>query len=56
MAAKGNTEDLQAGLEMEATFWPNPVTGSGSRFRATHLDGLRAPAERPVVGTGHVGG
>jgi MoxR-like ATPase len=43
MAAKWNTEDLQAGLEMEATFWPNPVTGSGFRYRATHLDGLRAP-------------
>lgn len=43
MAARWNAEDLQAGLEMEATFWPNPVTGAKFRFRATHLDGLRAP-------------
>src|SRR3954452_5772802 len=28
---------------MEATFWPNPVKGSGFRFRATHLDGRKAP-------------
>src|SRR5262249_44631538 len=43
MAAKWTTEDLKVGLEMEATFWPNPVAGSKFRFRATHLDGLRAP-------------
>lgn len=43
MAAKWSTEDLKVGLEMEATFWPNPVSGSKYRFRATHLDGLRAP-------------
>lgn len=43
MAARWNTEDLKIGLEMEATFWPNPVGGSGFRFRATHLDGLRSP-------------
>jgi nitric oxide reductase NorQ protein len=43
MAAKWTTEDLKVGLEMEATFWPNPVAGSKYRFRATHLDGLRAP-------------
>src|SRR4029453_4488220 len=43
MAAKWNAEDLHEGLEMEATFWPNPVADSGFRFRATHLDGLRAP-------------
>lgn len=28
---------------MEATFWANPVSESGFRFRATHLDGKRAP-------------
>jgi MoxR-like ATPase len=28
---------------MEATFWPNPVRDSGFRYRATHLDGKRAP-------------
>jgi MoxR-like ATPase len=43
MTAKWNTEDLRVGLEMEATFWPNPVEGSKFRYRATHLDGLRAP-------------
>jgi MoxR-like ATPase len=43
MPSKWTTEDLKVGLEMEATFWPNPVTGSKFRFRATHLDGLRAP-------------
>jgi MoxR-like ATPase len=43
MAGKWSADDLQVGLEMEATFWPNPVNGSGFRFRATHLDGLRSP-------------
>src|SRR6202048_1892624 len=43
MAAKWSTGDLRVGLEMEATFWPNPVAGSKFRYRATHLDGLRAP-------------
>lgn len=43
MAARWSTEDLHPGLEMEATFWPNLVQGSKFRFRATHLDGLRAP-------------
>jgi MoxR-like ATPase len=43
MAARWGIEDLRAGLEMEATFWPNPVEGAKFRFRATHLDGLRAP-------------
>jgi MoxR-like ATPase len=36
-------EDIKPGALMEATFWPNPVQDSGFRFRATHLDGLRAP-------------
>jgi MoxR-like ATPase len=43
MAAKWSAEDLKPGLEMDATFWPNPVAGSKFRYRATHLDGLRAP-------------
>ena len=43
MASKWSTEDIQPGLEMEATFWPNPKAEGGFRFRATHLDGLRAP-------------
>src|ERR1700690_1996183 len=43
MAAKWSIDDLKPGVEMDATFWPNPVTGSKYRYRATHLDGLRAP-------------
>src|SRR5262245_52440442 len=43
MAARWSTEDLHPGLEMEATFWPNLVQESKFRFKATHLDGLRAP-------------
>jgi MoxR-like ATPase len=43
MAAKWAADDIQPGLEMEATFWPNPKKESGFRYRATHLDGLRAP-------------
>ena len=43
MPAAWNSDDLKVGLELEATFWPNPVAGSRFRFRATHLDGLRAP-------------
>ena len=43
MAAKWSAEDIQPGLEMEATFYPNPKKESGFRFRATHLDGLRSP-------------
>ena len=43
MAKKWAVEEIQQGAIMEATFWPNPVTGSGFRFRATHLDGRKAP-------------
>lgn len=43
MAARWSAADLAPGVEVEATFWPNPVQGSGFRFRATHLDGARAP-------------
>jgi len=43
MTGKWETEDLHVGAVMEATFWPNPVKDSGFRFRATHLDGRRAP-------------
>jgi MoxR-like ATPase len=43
MAAKWGNEDIQIGALMEATFWPNPVKDSGFRYRATHLDGRRAP-------------
>ena len=43
MAKKWSVEEIRQGAIMEATFWPNPVTGSGFRFRATHLDGRKAP-------------
>jgi MoxR-like ATPase len=43
MAGKWSVDDLQPGSEMEATFYPNPKKESGFRFRATHLDGMRAP-------------
>lgn len=36
-------EEIRVGSVMEATFWANPVEGSRYRFRATHLDGRRAP-------------
>ena len=35
--------ELRVGTTAQATFWNNPVTGSGFRFRASHLDGRRAP-------------
>jgi MoxR-like ATPase len=43
MAAKWGNDEIKVGALMAATFWPNPVKGSGFRFRATHLDGRRAP-------------
>jgi MoxR-like ATPase len=43
MNAKWKVEDIKVGATMETTFWTNPVEGSGFRFRATHLDGRRAP-------------
>src|SRR5262245_40673543 len=44
-AMSGRWEDgeIRVGAVMEATFWANPVAESGFRFRATHLDGKRAP-------------
>jgi MoxR-like ATPase len=36
-------EELAVGQVREATFWMNPVEDSKFRFRATHLDGRRAP-------------
>ncbi len=41
--SKWDIADLHLGAVVEATFWPNPVKDSGFRFRATHLDGRRAP-------------
>src|SRR5262249_2054447 len=43
VAKRWSTEDIQIDALMEATFWPNSVRDSGFRFRATHLDGIRAP-------------
>src|SRR5262245_32582850 len=43
MAARWGNDEIQVGALMEATFWPNPVRDSGFRFRATHLDGRKAP-------------
>jgi MoxR-like ATPase len=43
MGNKIATEELGAGQTCEATFWVNPVEDSGFRYRATHLDGKRAP-------------
>src|SRR4051812_13327054 len=43
MAKKWTAAELTLGALMETTFWPNPVSGSGFRFRATHLDGRKAP-------------
>lgn len=43
MAGKLKSEELKVGAVLETTFWANPVTDSGFAFRATHLDGKRAP-------------
>lgn len=41
--SKLEIEDIRVDAVMEATFWANPVAESKFRFRATHLDGRRAP-------------
>jgi nitric oxide reductase NorQ protein len=43
MPGKLTVEDVRIGSVMEAAFWANPVSESAFRFRATHLDGRRAP-------------
>lgn len=43
MAKKWSASELTLGAIMETTFWPNPVKESTYRFRATHLDGRKAP-------------
>src|ERR1051325_474874 len=44
MPSKLSSEDIQAGAVMEAVFEPNPVEKSSEfLYRATHLDGKRAP-------------
>jgi hypothetical protein len=42
-AARWGNDEIQVRALMEATFWPNPVKDSAFRYRATHLDGKRAP-------------
>ena len=41
--SKWKVNELTPGRVMETTFWTNPVQESSYRFRATHLDGRRAP-------------
>jgi MoxR-like ATPase len=43
MSGKLELADIKAGAVLEATFLVNPVKDSCFRFRATHLDGKRAP-------------
>ncbi len=43
MPERWQIKDLQPGTQLEATFYPNPQPESGYRFRATHLQGRRAP-------------
>jgi len=43
MVDKWKLEEIRVGDTMEATFWVNPVSESRFRYRATHLDGKRAP-------------
>ena len=43
MPEKLKNEDVKVDAVLETTFWANPVKDSGFRYRATHLDGKRAP-------------
>jgi MoxR-like ATPase len=43
MPGKLSVDEVKIGATMEATFYPNAVADSGFRYRATHLDGRRAP-------------
>jgi MoxR-like ATPase len=43
MPAKWTLEELTPGRTVEATFFPNALEDSEFKFRATHLDGRRAP-------------
>src|SRR5262245_24215109 len=43
MTKRWSSGEIQVGALMTATFWPNPVRDAGFRFRATHLDGRKAP-------------
>lgn len=43
MPGKWDIAEIKTDVAMETTFWPNTVKDSGFRYRATHLDGKRAP-------------
>ncbi|MHC4102131.1 MAG: AAA family ATPase [Planctomycetota bacterium] len=43
MTGKVDIDEIQIGAVMETTFWANPRKESEYRYRATHLDGKRAP-------------
>lgn len=43
MAGKLSIDELKIGAVMETVFWANPAESSRFSFRATHLDGRRAP-------------
>jgi MoxR-like ATPase len=43
LAGKWKIEEIKVGTIMETSFLANPVKESEYRFRATHLDGKRAP-------------
>ncbi|MEO1269044.1 MAG: MoxR family ATPase, partial [Myxococcota bacterium] len=43
MLGKWDIAEIHVGALMEATFSANPISESGFRWRATHLDGRRAP-------------
>src|SRR5436190_8940847 len=43
MNTRWTVAEISIGATSEATFWANPVKDSGFRYRATHLDGRRAP-------------
>ena len=43
MSGKWKLDEVRTGAIYETTFLVNPVEDSGFRFRATHLDGKRAP-------------
>lgn len=43
MSDKLDITAVRLGATMEATFFANPVAGSKFRYRATHLDGRKAP-------------
>jgi len=43
MPEKLEIDSITVGKKFETTFWANPQQDSEFRFRATHLDGKRAP-------------